>query len=213
MFFVIEGIDGAGKSTQAARLREWLAGELGGERVLLTREPGGWEGSDAWRECALSGKLSNNWSEFFFFMMDRCEHASRVIKPALEAGRVVVCDRYSPSTSAYQLFAQTDVTRETAAYMARISELVGLPEPDAVFLLDMEENEAARRVARRAESMSDGNAFDARGADYFKRVHDAYETVMAASRGRWIKIDASRPENDVFSALRDNISDIIGMKK
>jgi dTMP kinase len=209
MFFVIEGIDGAGKSTQASRLYEWLAGELGRTRVLLTREPGGWEGADAWRERALSGGLSNNWSEFFFFMMDRCEHASRVIKPALEAGRAVVCDRYSPSTCAYQLFAAADVTRETAVHMTRIPELIGLPEPDAVFLLDMDENEAARRGGARR----DGNAFDARGADYFRRVRGGYEAVMAMSGGRWIRIDASRPEDDVFSELRDDISDIMGMNK
>ena len=103
MFITLEGIDGCGKSTQARLLCEALSAR---GTVVQTREPGGWEGGAELRSMVLGGSLKHPWSELFLFLLDRAEHAARVITPALEAGRHVVCERYHDSTLAYQVWGR-----------------------------------------------------------------------------------------------------------
>ena len=125
MFITFEGIDGCGKSTQARLLFELLNKEGG---AVLTREPGGWEGGGTLRDIVLSGDLRHPWSELFLFMLDRTEHAARVIGPAISEGRHVVCERYHDSTLAYQVWGR-GMPFEPLRDMAK---LAALPEPDAL---------------------------------------------------------------------------------
>jgi dTMP kinase len=206
MFIVLEGIDGSGKTTQAARIGEWVSGLLGRERVLVTQEPGGWPGGDALRRLALGGSLSSAWGEFFLFMADRCEHVSGVIMPALEKGMCVICDRYTPSTLAYQVLSNPLIERGAADYMTGIGEAIGLPRPDCVCLLDVSADTARKRLDARGKR----DSFDARGRDYFERVRAAYDTLMKSSPGRWIKIDASGNENAVFEELWRRLERVFG---
>jgi dTMP kinase len=198
MFIVLEGIDGSGKTTQTARLGEWLSGLLGRDMVLVTKEPGGWPGGEAVRRLALGGNLSSVWGEFFLFMTDRCEHVSGVIMPALERGMCVICDRYTPSTLAYQVLSNPSIGSEAADYMAGIGEAIGLPRPDCVCLLDIGADTARRRLDARGKL----DVFDARGRDYFERVRAAYDALMKRSPGGWIKADASKDEDAVFNELK-----------
>ncbi|MDR3255026.1 MAG: dTMP kinase [Synergistaceae bacterium] len=204
MFFVLEGIDGSGKTTQADRVERWLKGALGGDAVLRTREPGGWEGAERARQFVLDGGLVSPWSEFFFFMLDRCEHVERVIKPALSAGKIVLSDRYAPSTFAYQIFANPAVPPESADYLERLPEVIGLPAPDAVFLLDVDARTAAARLFSRGAK----DGFDGRGGRYFEMVRDGYERVGRRAKN-WIKIDASGSEDDVFAGLASRITGLL----
>jgi dTMP kinase len=197
MFFVLEGIDGCGKTTQAAKLEKLLSEMFGGEAVLRTREPGGWEGGEKLREFVLSGGLASHWSEFFFFMMDRCEHVERVIKPAISAGKIVISDRYSPSTLAYQILSDPEIDGGAAEYITRLADAIGLPAPDVVFLLDVGVAEAESRLASRGGA----NGFDERGRNFFERVREGYDGLMNSNPGMWIKIDASRSEEEVFTDL------------
>jgi dTMP kinase len=197
MFIVLEGIDGCGKTTQARRLAEWLGVILGADAVVSTREPGGWQGGEAVRELILGGGLSSRWGEFFAFMTDRCEHAARVISPALAESRCVLCDRYTASTLAYQVFSDPCVPDGAAEYAAGLAGAVGLPEPDCTLLLDLDPSVAACRLQARGKF----NSFDLRRADFFARVRDAYDKIMAMSPGSWIKTDASRDEDTVFGDL------------
>jgi dTMP kinase len=197
MFIVLEGIDGCGKTTQARRLSEWIVERLGAGGVTLTHEPGGWRGGEVVRNFILSGNVSTNWGEFFAFMMDRCEHVARVISPALASGRCVLCDRYSASTLAYQIFSDLDIPDDTAERMAGLSDVIGLPRPDCVCLLDIDPNVARVRLAARGKS----NAFDYRVDDFFARVREGYDKIMRMSPDSWMKIDASRPEDEVFNDL------------
>jgi dTMP kinase len=197
MFFVFEGIDGSGKTTQIARIGELIAEELGEDRLVLAREPGGWEGGEALREFVLGGGLANPWSEFFFFMMDRCEHVSRVINPALSSGKVVLCDRYFSSTLAYQVLANPGVPPERANYMMRLAEAVDLPAPDVIFWLDVDVRTAASRLASRGRM----DGFDERGRKFFERVRRGYDMLAQADAGRWVKIDARGHADEVFGEL------------
>ncbi|MDR3163962.1 MAG: dTMP kinase [Synergistaceae bacterium] len=208
MFIVLEGIDGSGKTTQAARLGEWLSGLLGRERVLVTKEPGGWLGGDAVRRLALGGGLSSVWGEFFLFMMDRCEHVSGVVMPALEKGMCVICDRYTPSTLAYQVLSNPLIGSEAAEYMTGMSEVIGLPRPDCACLLDIDADTARRRLETRGKL----NSFDARGRDYFERVRAAYDALIKRFPDEWIKVDASEDENTVFGGLKRGMERMFGTR-
>ena len=197
MFIVLEGIDGSGKTTQARKLCGWLEERLGAGCVVPTGEPGRWQGGERLREFILEGALSTKWGEFFAFMMDRCEHVARVISPALEKGLCVLCDRYSASTLAYQVFSDPDVTERVSEYMAGLSDIIGLPGPDCACLLDIGPDVAAKRLASRGNS----DSFDSRRETFFTRVRAGYDMIMQTSPETWMKIDASRDEDAVFGDL------------
>ena len=203
MFIVMEGIDGSGKTTQIKLLAEWLRSVAGFERLFVTREPGGWPSGESVRELILGGNMSSVWSEFFAFMLDRCEHVARCVVPELANGTCVVCDRYMPSTLAYQIFSNPDIPGETAEYMLRMSDVSGLPKPDYVCLLDVDTGVARRRLASRGK----GDAFDARGEEFFSRVRAGYDKIMSLSPDGWMKIDASGSEDEVFSSIAGRFSD------
>lgn len=206
MFIVLEGIDGCGKTTQADRLMIWLEERFPNQGVLRTCEPGGWPGGAEVREFILGGNFASNWSEFFLFMMDRCEHVARVIAPAARSGSIVISDRYTPSTLAYQILGDPHLPRETAAYILQLPGRVGLPDPDVVFLFDIDVETAAARLDTRTKR----DAFDARGPEYFERVRKGYDILMnGASGGRWIKIDARGSEDEVFEALTAHMESIL----
>jgi len=104
VFVTFEGADGSGKSTQAEALRAALAAE--GRDVVLTREPGGTELGEAVRAVVLDGPVMGAWAEAALFAASRAEHVEEVIRPALERGADVVCDRYVDSSLAYQGIAR-----------------------------------------------------------------------------------------------------------
>jgi dTMP kinase len=197
MFIVMEGIDGSGKTTQIKLLAEWLKSAAGFGRLFVTHEPGGWPSGEIVREFILGGRVSGVWSEFFAFMLDRCEHVTRCIVPELAKGACVVCDRYMPSTLAYQIFSNPDISDETAEYMLRLPDVIGLPKPDCVFLLDVDTKVARRRLETRGK----GDAFDARGEKFFSMVRAGYDKIMSLSPEGWIKIDASGSVDEIFSDI------------
>ncbi|MBR1672990.1 MAG: dTMP kinase, partial [Fretibacterium sp.] len=100
-FITLEGIDGCGKSTQASHLARWLEGR--GWNVERTFEPGGWNGGRALRSLVLEGEVTGAETELLLFLADRSGHLASVVRPALAAGRAVLCERYSDSTWAYQV--------------------------------------------------------------------------------------------------------------
>ncbi len=136
LFITLEGGEGAGKSTQARMLAAWLAQQ--GRAVLLTREPGGAPGAETLRRLLLSGE--HDWSaaaETLLHFAARAEHIARSIRPALEAGMVVVCDRFADSTMAYQGYGQG----ADRAAIATLTGLLGLA-PDLTLVLDIDDAEA-----------------------------------------------------------------------
>lgn len=184
VFIVLEGGDGCGKSTQAGRLVARLR-ELGRE-VVATREPGATEPGAAIRSLVLGGGDLDARTEALLIAADRAEHVSRVIRPALERGAVVVSDRYVPSSLAYQGVGRGLGVEAVARLSSWATD--GL-EPDLVIVFDVDPAEAAGRRAGPQDRME-------REPDSFRAlVLQAYRD-LAAQFG-WTVLDGSAPVDAV----------------
>ncbi len=182
MFVSLEGIDGAGKSTQA----KLLAGALGPDTLLL-REPGGTPVGERLRGLLKdpATELSAR-TELLLFTAARAELVESVIRPALAAGRAVVCDRFMDSTVAYQGSAR-GLGVELVAELNRIA--VGDCRPDRTVLLRLSPGEADSRGAGRGEFGSD--RFERQGSPFRAAVAQAFEDLAAAEPQRFVVVEAS----------------------
>ncbi len=186
LFIVFEGIDGAGKSTQVRLLKEAL--EHVGEHPVVSREPTDGSWGRMIRESAATGRMSLE-EELHAFMEDRKEHVAAVIRPALEAGKIVILDRYFYSTIAYQGARGADV----AEVRARMEAL--FPIPDAVFILDAEPGVGVHRIAH---SRGQPDLFEDR--EYLERVR----AIFKAMTGPGVQhIDASMPLEAVHARIME----------
>ena len=197
VFVTLEGPDGAGKSTQARLLAAALEAE--GRRVLLTREPGGAPGAESIRRLLVEGE-PGRWSamtELLLFNAARRDHLERTLRPALEAGAVVVCDRFVDSTRAYQSAGRDGgVDRETVDTLHRLA--IGL-DPDCTLILDLDPAEAAARAAPRGHAE---DRFERFGTEFQTRLRAAFATIAAAEPARCAVIDAAGPPETVAARLR-----------
>ena len=187
LFVTFEGVDRAGKTTQARMLRDAL-----GDRAVAVREPGGTPAGERIREILKDGSIElDPRSEALLFAAARAELVERVIKPALEDGKVVVSDRYLDSSLAYQGEARGLGVEE----VARLNRFAtkGL-EPDITFLLDLDPADAA---ARGGES----DRFEDEGRELQERVRAAYDRLARENPERWRRIDASRPADAVHADI------------
>lgn len=197
MFITFEGIDGCGKSTQAKKLYDALRCR---REVVLTKEPGGWKGGEALRELVISGSLQNPWSEIFLFMLDRAEHASRVIIPSLAEGRSLLCERYHDSTIAYQAFGR-GMPLEPICQMA---SLLSFPTPDVTVLFDILPEFALTRVSKRGRP----DVFESEGFAFMNRVREGYLSLAHDDPKRWLIIECGeRTEDEIFSELKSRLSE------
>nr|WP_175582242.1 dTMP kinase [Phaeobacter sp. HF9A] len=145
MFLTFEGIDGSGKSTQCRMLADHLRAQ--GREVVLTREPGGSAGAEEIRRLVLEGDPAR-WSaetEILLFTAARRDHLERTIQPALEAGKVVVCDRFADSTRMYQGLSRGDLR----ATVDQLHRLMIQREPDLTVLIDMDPETGLSRAKGR----------------------------------------------------------------
>lgn len=196
MFVTFEGLDGSGKSTQAELLRAWLEEE--GEDVVLTREPGGTELGERIRDLVLHGGHVAPWAEALLYAASRAQHVEQVIRPALERGASVVCDRYLDSSVAYQ-----GVGRGLG--LERVLQLnldaVGGLLPDRTFLLELD---PAQVTARLAEQQPD--RLEREGDDFHARVAEGYRELASRFPERIVVLDGTRPADElaeeVHGALR-----------
>ena len=193
MFITFEGIDGSGKSTQAALFHKWLKEEKGRD-AILTREPGGWPGGAVLREIVISGSLKHKWSEAYLFLLDRAEHVSAVIQPAIDAGRDVICERYHDSTLAYQIWGRglpLDIFEE----LARLS---AFPVPDITVLFDISTETAMKRVTSRGNP----DSFENEGRSFMEKIREGYISLSKRAPDRWLVIDCcDKGPEDVFDEL------------
>ncbi len=194
LFISFEGIDGSGKSTQARRLAETLRSE--GHGVVLTREPGGSPGAEDIRKLVLEGD-PDRWSaetEILLFTAARRDHLERVIMPAIEAGQIVICDRFADSTRMYQgLRAEglRDMVDQLHALM------IGR-EPDLTVLVDMDpEVGLARALARQGSE----ERFEQFGADLQKQMRAGFLDLAHANPNRFAVVDGGRDEDAVAADI------------
>ena len=183
-FITVEGIDGAGKSSQVAHIVDLLRGL--GREVLTTREPGGTRLGERLRELLLHEPM-NLETEALLMFAARREHIAQVIEPALARGAWVVCDRFSDATFAYQGGGRGLDSRK----IAQLENWVhGDLQPNLTLVFDLAPEVAAARLARA------GNApdkFEREQAGFFARVRAAYQARAANDPGRVRLIDADRP--------------------
>lgn len=191
LFVTLEGIDGAGKSTQARLLAERLRSP--GREVVLTREPGGAPGAEEIRRLLVEG-APGRWSaetEILLFTAARRDHLERVIGPALSRGAVVVCDRFVDSTRAYQGEGRL---REA---VDRLHAMMIGTDPDLTLILDTEPETGLGRSEGKASAMGMlgepvENRFERRGSAFQHGMRRAFLAIAAAEPGRCRVIDAAR---------------------
>jgi dTMP kinase len=194
VFVTFEGLDGAGTTTQAELLREHL--EQVGREVVLTREPGGTELGERVRELVLGGTEISPWAEAALFAAARAELVAEVIRPALERGADVVCDRYLDSSLAYQGIARgLGVDRVLALNVNAIRGIL----PDVTFLLLVDPEEARRR------SGPPGDRIEREGDAFLREVDKAYRELASAFAGRITAIDASGSAEEVAKEVRGRL--------
>jgi len=186
-FITFEGIDGSGKSTQLRLLSNFLK-ERGCD-PLLTREPGGTTIGLKLRAALLDAQEEvDPLTELLVFAADRAQHVRRVLRPALEKGRIVISDRYADATVAYQ-GAGRGFDPELISEIVRLAT-EGL-KPDLTLLFDVSVDESVSRTTRRVSARRD--RLDIEHADFHKRVRDAYLRIAAAEPDRIKVIDTSGP--------------------
>jgi dTMP kinase len=194
MFVTFEGIDGSGKSTQAELLADWLREQ--GRTVLATREPGGTPVGEAVRNLVLHGDEVSPWAEAALFASARAEHVESAIRPALERGHDVVCDRYLDSSVAYQGIARglgKERVRDLNLTVTR-----GLL-PVRTFLVLVAPEEARRRAGDLRDRIE-------REDDEFMHLVDgAYRELAAAEPDRIVALEGERPAVEIAEEIREHV--------
>lgn len=194
MFVTFEGLDGCGKTTQAellaARLRE------SGREVVSTREPGGTALGERVRALLLHEHGVSDWAEAALFAAARAELVERVVRPALDRGADVVCDRYVDSSLAYQGLARgLGLERVLDLNLAVVDGLL----PELTFLLLVDPDEAARR------SGGDPDRIEREGAVFRAAVDVAYRQLAAAYPERIVELDGSRPPDEIAEEIAEEV--------
>lgn len=189
----IEGVEGAGKSTQMVRLAAWL--ERLGVPVVTTSEPDGSPLGPWVRRVLTERSPLDPLTECFLFATARAEHVRRVIRPALDRGAVVLCDRYADSTVAYQGYGR-GVPVEVIAELNRLAT-DGLV-PDLTLVLDLDPAEGLRRARGRA----DPDPFERLGLEFHERVRKGYRAIQEREPDRVEVVDARQAEDAVAEAIR-----------
>jgi dTMP kinase len=204
-FIAIEGIDGSGKSTQVDLLRAWLPGSgliPEGRELIVTREPGGTAFGQELRELLLRPELGLEpcpTAELLLYAADRAQHVATVIRPALDAGHWVLCDRFTGSTVAYQGFGRN----LRIDYIDQLNEMAtGNLEPDLVIWLDITIEEARKRIRRRRGIVAD--RIESTNDDLMVRVRNGYE-VLHSQRKSWSYVFAERPAKVVAAKCQNRI--------
>ncbi|MGY9049651.1 thymidylate kinase [Puniceibacterium antarcticum] len=199
LFVSFEGIDGSGKSTQARRLAEVLRAM--GHEVVLTREPGGSPGAEEIRALVLQGD-PDRWSaetELLLFTAARRDHLERTIRPALAAGKIVLCDRFADSTRMYQGLSRGDLRASVDALHA----LVIGQEPDLTLLIDMDPAAALSRAKARATVEE---RFEDFGQDLQDRMRAGFLALAQEFPDRIRVIDGTRDETAVAADVMATVS-------
>ncbi|MEE4293674.1 MAG: dTMP kinase [Xanthomonadales bacterium] len=194
LFITVEGGEGAGKSTQIARMATWL--EAQGHTVVLTREPGGTRLAERLREQLLDRQNEDlgALTELLLMFAARAQHLHELIRPALARGETVVCDRFTDATWAYQGGGRG--LPDDA--ISTLEQLVhGDLQPQLTLLLDLPVKEGLRRAALRSES----DRFESESVEFFERVRAAYLKRAQGDPERFAVIDAARAVDDVWQQV------------
>ena len=189
LFITFEGADGCGKSTQLNMLAEYLTKK--GFEVVVTREPGAKGLGEKIREILLNynGPVSDR-CESFLFLADRAQHIDMIVNPAVEAGKIVLCDRHTDSSVAYQGYGrQLPVER-----IKRLNEIaVNGRHPDLTLIFDIDVETSMRRVGQEKDRM------ESAGTEFFNRVREGYLEIAKQEPKRVKVLDASKSIDEIHA--------------
>lgn len=191
LFITFEGADGCGKTTQLNLLKEYLISK--GHEVLVTREPGAKGLGERLRDILLNydGEVSDR-CESFLFLADRAQHIDTIVKPAVESGKIVLCDRHTDSTVAYQGYGR-------GLDIEQINKLNNIAtdglKPDLTFVFDVDIETSMNRVGKEKDRM------ESSGSDFFNRVRNGYLDIAKNEPQRVKVIDATVPIDKVFEQV------------
>jgi dTMP kinase len=199
MFIAFEGGEGAGKSTQEGILADHLQGR--GHTVVRTREPGGTPAAEAIRDVVLSPRFAglDPRAEALLFAAARGDHVARVVRPALEQGSVVICDRYLDSSVAYQGVGRSlgaDAVRELSLWATQ--DLL----PDLTIVLDIDPEVGLARV-------SDPDRLEAEPLSYHQQVRQGFLELAARDSQRYLVIDAKQPVDVIAEVIRERVMSLL----
>jgi dTMP kinase len=195
MFVTFEGVDWSGKSTQTGLLAGWLREQ--GRAVLETREPGGTPAAEAIREVVLHGPEMAAWTEAALYAAARADHVAHAIRPALERGEDVVCDRYLDSSVAYQGIAR-GLGEEQVRNLSLL--VTGGLLPDRTFLVLLDPEEAAARAG------GDHDRIEREGEDFMRRADEGFRALARAEPERIVPLDGSLPADEIAEEVREHVS-------
>ena len=199
LFISFEGIDGAGKSTHIGTLADLLRAQ--GRTVTLTREPGGTPLAEKLRGLLLHDAM-DPLSEALLMFAARRDHLLQVIEPALQQGEVVLCDRFTDATFAYQGYGRgfdLQVLRTLEQWVQQQPD--GLRQPDLTLWFDLPAELAAQRLA----TARTPDKFESQSPGFFDRVAKGYAARLAAEPGRFARIDAQVPLDAVWQQVRQAV--------
>ena len=199
-FITFEGIDGSGKSTQAHKLAEHL--QANGREVILTREPGGSEGAEEIRALVLQGE-PDRWSaetEILLFTAARRDHLERTIFPAIEAGKIVICDRFADSTRMYQGLSRGDLRGQ----VDQLHKLMIGREPDMTILIDMDSDTGLTRALSR---QGVEERFESFGADLQAQMRAGFLSLAKEFKERFVVINGARSIGEVSVDVCQTVDD------
>ena len=202
LFVTMEGPDGSGKTTQIRKITEYLEKE--GYDVIITREPGGTNISEAVRGIILNKDFSemDPMTELLLYAAARAQLVSEVIAPAIEAGKAVISDRFIDSSLVYQGMAR-NLGMETV-YNINLNATKGLM-PDVTFLLDLSAEEGIRRKKNQAEL----DRMERESLEFHKAVVEGYRSLADRFPERIERIDATLPIDDIYDIIRNRLQKLM----
>jgi len=204
-FITFEGVDGCGKTTQRELTAAWLREQ--GSVLVETFEPGASSLGVEIRRLLLSGEhIPVPEAELMLFLADRAQHVQEVIRPALEAGAIVLCDRYTDSTRAYQL-AGRKLNTDMLDAMLEIAESGS--RPDVTLWFDLPVSEALSRIRGRAATGEVSTRMDDERQSFHEAVRHGFLTVFKAEPGRVHRVNASGSVEEVQKRVREILVHVI----
>ena len=203
LFISFEGIDGAGKSTHIQALAE--AFTRAGRQVVSTREPGGTPLAEKLRALALNDPM-DSLTEALLMFAARRDHLQQVIEPALARGDVVLCDRFTDATFAYQGggrgFDWQVLGQLERMVQGRADDSAPLRQPDLTVLFELDPAIAAQRLAGARVP----DKFESQPQTFFEQVHAGYQRRVLENPGRFARIDAAQTRDTVWAAVREAVA-------
>jgi dTMP kinase len=213
-FITFEGLDGSGKSTQLRLLSDWL--EERGHAVTQTRQPGGTATGDRIRGLILDSRSGGiaPLTEMALMFADRAQSISEIIQPALDAGRIVLCDRYTDSTEAYQGGGRQlggEIVRDLHRSLCQNLQ------PDLTLLLLPSLEKSLQRARRRnsravAATGTDENRFEREQDDFFTRTYEQYRAIASREPVRVVTIDGDEPIDAVHQRIVSVVSERLAQR-